>query len=45
MINFNEEIKKFKPSLEVENIKNDTTSDLLEIIKQMTKKENERDKE
>ena len=40
MLKFDEEIKKFKPSLEVEkiqkNIKNDNMGDLLDIIKQMT---------
>ncbi len=40
MLKFDEEIKKFKASLEVENIQktmeNDNMGDLLEIIKQMT---------
>ena len=40
MLKFEEEIKKFKPSLEVEkiqkNIQNDNMGDLLEVIKQMT---------
>ena len=40
MLNFDEEIIKFKPSLEVDkiqkNIKNDTMEDLLDIVKQIT---------
>lgn len=45
MLNFEEEIKKFKPSLEVGNIeknmKTDNMEDLLDIIKKMTKFEKE----
>ncbi|HHX60853.1 MAG TPA: hypothetical protein GX707_09085 [Epulopiscium sp.] len=48
MLNFDEEVKKFKPSLEVENIqkniKNDTMGDLLDVIKQMASVENTRAK-
>ena len=40
MLNFDEEIMKFKPSLEVDkiqkNIKNDNMGDLLDIVKQLT---------
>lgn len=40
MLNFDEEIKRFKPSLEIEQIesqmKNDPMTDLLAIVKQMT---------
>ena len=43
MLKFNEEIKKFKPSLEVEHIeksmKSDNMEDLLDIIKKMTQLE------
>lgn len=45
MLNFEEEIKKFKPSLEVEhiekNMKNDNMTDLLDIIKKLTVMEKE----
>lgn len=40
MLNFDEEITKFKPSLEVDkiqkNIKDDSMGDLLELVRQMT---------
>lgn len=43
MLKFEEEIKKFKPSLEVEqiekNIKNDNMTDLLDVIKKLTRLE------
>lgn len=49
MLKFDEEIKKFKPSLEVGKIKQDIEEDLLDIIKQMAmpnqQKANERKKE
>lgn len=55
MLKFDEEIKKFKPSLEVgkiqKNVKTDTMGDLLDIVKQMTNldvtksQKNNRDKE
>ncbi len=40
MLNFEEEIKKFKPSLGLDHIgkdmKNDNMSDLLDVIKKLT---------
>lgn len=45
MIKFKEELKKFKPSLEVENIEGDYMADLLDIIKQIIPEDNKIEKE
>lgn len=42
MLKFDEEIKKFKPSLEVGKIKEDNPEDLIDIIKAITKNNKER---
>lgn len=43
MIDFNEEVKKFKPSLEVEKIKEKDEKDLIDIIEQITSKNNSKE--
>lgn len=47
MLNFNEEIKKFKPSLEVDHIEKDvhdhTIEDLLDIIKKTTQEQSDKE--
>ena len=49
MINFKEEIQKYKPILEVDQVENaiynDEMQDLLEILQQMNKKLKAQDKE
>lgn len=48
MLNFDEEIKKFKPSLEVgqidKNMQTDNMADLLDIVKKLTALEKEQSK-
>ena len=49
MLNFNEEIKKFKPSLEVDHIEQDIQDnpieDLLDILRQTANQNIEKNKE
>ena len=48
MLNYNEEIKKFKPMLEIEDIdkssKNDGTADMLELLQYIAKKVDAKDR-
>lgn len=49
MIKFNEEIKRFKPSLEIdnieENVKENNVEDLLDILQHVIKEKQIKDKE